>query len=393
MAGEKLTRAAELIPPYRGQLVNLLVDEESYSELINKAVTLPSIQISYRELYDLELLAVGAFSPLDRFMDKENYRRVLEEMRLTDGTLFPIPITLSTNDSKIPKLDKEILLRSPENEPLAIMTVEDIYPRDFKDEARLVYGTTDPSHPTVAEMNSWGKYCLSGPLKVLQLPKRYSFQELYRTPRETRAILQRMGYSDVVAFQTRNPMHRAHEFITKRAMEMINGALLIHPAVGLTKPGDVDTYVRIRCYKALVERYYDPSRTLLSLLPLAMRLAGPREALWHGIIRRNYGANYFIVGRDHAGVGNFYGPYEAWEIFKEFPDLGITPLFIRESFYCKKCGGMVNAKICPHGEDSRIRISGTKLRKLIRGGEKPPKEAMRPEVAEAILSFENPFVE
>ncbi len=376
-----------LIEPYGGRLVDLRVPEAERAELLARAHYLPSVQMTPRELCDLELLAVGAFSPLDRFMTREDYHRVLEDMRLADGTLFPIPVTLSVHHVDPAWIDHDIVLRSPRNEILAIMTVEEVYERDDKQEARAVFGTTDVSHPVVAEMEHWGKYCLSGTLRVLNLPVRYSFRDLYLTPAEVRARLERLGYTNVVAFQTRNPMHRGHEAITKRAMDTVHGSLLIHPAVGLTKPGDVDTYTRVRCYRTLVERYFDPERTVLSLLPLAMRLAGPREALWHGIIRRNYGANYFIVGRDHASPGvntdgqPFYPPYAAQELFAQYQDeIGVRMLAFQEFVYLPDEDRYEEITRVP-ADCEYVRLSGTRLRHHLMNGEPVPDWLVRPEVA------------
>ncbi|MDI7275710.1 MAG: bifunctional sulfate adenylyltransferase/adenylylsulfate kinase [Anaerolineae bacterium] len=330
-----------MIEPYGGKLVDLLLPEgQELEEWMARGNSLPSVQLSPRSLCDLELLATGAFSPLDRFMGEADYRRVLAEMRLADGTLFPIPVTLPVPAELPVRAGDLVGLRSPQNELLAVLTVEEKYPWSLVEEARQVYGTTDPQHPLVAEMASWGRCYLSGPLRVLRLPKHYSFSELRRTPRQVRDLLTAMGRERVVAFQTRNPIHRAHEELTKRAMAAVDGSLLIHPVVGLTRPGDVDFYTRVRCYKALVSRYYDPGRTVLSLLPLAMRLAGPREAVWHAIIRRNHGATHFIVGRDHAGPGKdsrgkpFYGPYDAQNLLIQYEqELGVKAVPFQEMVY------------------------------------------------------------
>ena len=265
-------RTVELISPYGGSLVNLLARDEERSELIIYANTLPSIQLSSRSLCDFELLASGAFSPLDRFMGKADYVRVLEEMRMSDGTLFPIPITLPVTAADSIREGKEMALRSPKNELLAVMSIEEVFKRDASREAELVYGTTDDRHPLVAEMASWPRTTISGPLRVISVPKHYDFAEHRRTPAEVRSALKSLGYANVVAFQTRNPIHRAHEELTKRAAQQIGGALLIHPVVGLTKPGDIDHFTRVRSYRLLVELYYRERRTLLSLLPLAMRI-------------------------------------------------------------------------------------------------------------------------
>jgi sulfate adenylyltransferase len=381
-----------LIPPYYGKLVNLLVDNEECGQLAQRANELPSLQLSPRSLCDLELLSIGAFSPLDRFMGKADYTRVLEEMRLANGTLFPIPITLPVQDAQFVQNGKDIALRSPQNELLAVMTVEEVFEWDSAREAQLALGTTDVRHPLIAEMASWGKLCISGPLKVLNLPKHYDFSELRKTPAEVRFTLEALGHTNVVAFQTRNPIHRAHEELTKRASEQIDGGLLIHPVVGLTKPGDVDHYTRVRAYKALVQRYYDKNRTVLSLLPLAMRMAGPREALWHAIIRRNYGANYFIVGRDHAGPGKdsegrpFYGPYDAQNLLQKFEsEIGVKMVPFKEIVYLPDEDRFEEQDRVPAG--TRIAsISGTEVRvDYLGNGKSLPEWFTRPETA-AILS-------
>ena len=329
-----------LISPYGGKLVNLIVTGEERQELLERSKRLPSVQISARSMCDLELLSTGAFSPLDRFMKKADYERVLTEMRLTDGTLFPIPITLPVDESAMPTWGEQITLCDARNNTIAVMQIEEIYHYDPQREARLVLGTTDPRHPLLSEMVRWGKVYVSGALKVIDLPRYYDFIDLRRTPAQVREILEQMGHSNVVAFQTRNPMHRIHEELTKRAAEEVDGSLLIHPVVGMTKPGDVDHYTRVRVYRALVGNYYDSNHTLLSLLPLAMRMAGPKEALWHALIRRNYGANHFIIGRDHAGPGNdshgkpFYGSYEAQAMLTQYTgELGVQPLEFKALVY------------------------------------------------------------
>ena len=357
-----------LISPYGGKLVNLVVDNEERQELLERSKRLPSVQISARALCDLELLATGAFSPLDRFMKKADYERVLTEMRLTDGTLFPIPITLPVDESALPTWGEQITLSDVRNNTIAIMQIEDVYHYDPQREARLVLGTTDPRHPLISEMVHWGKVYVTGELKVIDLPRYHDFIDLRRTPAQVRAALEKMGNANVVAFQTRNPMHRIHEELTKRAAEEVNGSLLIHPVVGLTKPGDVDHYTRVRVYRALVENYYDPSKTILSLLPLAMRMAGPKEALWHAIIRRNYGANYFIIGRDHAGPGNdsqgrpFYGPYEAQAMLTQYgEELGVQPIEFKALVYLADEDRYEENTKVP--ENARVfEISGTQVR-------------------------------
>ena len=314
---------AKLITPYGGKLVNLVVEGDERGELLERASKLSSIKITMRNLCDLELLATGGFSPLTTFMGKADYERVLHEMRLADGTLFPLPITLTADPKELPTVGEDLVLRNTNNDTIAIMTLEEVYHWDPDTEATLAYGSTDPRHPMVSEMARWGKVCISGPLKVVNLPKYYDFVDLRRTPAQVRSMLEEMGHDNVVAFQTRNPLHRIHEELTKRAAAQVKGSLLVHPTVGMTKPGDVDHYTRVRTYKALVDNHYDKKSTMLSLLPLAMRMAGPKEALLHAIIRRNHGANHFVVGRDHAGPGNdssgkpFYGPYDAQELMTQ----------------------------------------------------------------------------
>ena len=381
-----------LIPPYGGTLVDLVVRGEEREALLAEAAHYPSLQITDRNLHDLELLAVGAFSPLDRFMGKADYQRVLTEMRLADGTLFPIPITLTIDKEALPTRAEWITLRDSRNDIIAIMRLEEVFRWNPEREARLVLGTTDPRHPLVAEMQQWRDLCISGELKVLNLPRYYDFVELRRTPKEVRALLERMGNHNVVAFQTRNPMHRIHEELTKRAAAQVGGSLLIHPVVGMTKPGDVDHYTRVRVYKTLVEKYYDPNSTVLSLLPLAMRLAGPREALWHAIIRRNYGATHFIVGRDHAGPGKdsqgrpFYGPYEAQEMMVQYEEeLGVKMVPFKELVYLVDEDRYEERTKVPPGAKT-ARISGTQVREEYLAKGKPlPSWFTRPETAKILM--------
>src|SRR3954451_4413984 len=375
-----------MIAPYTAPLVNLL--EEGLSEY---AATLPSIQISPRSQCDLELLATGAFTPLDRFMSQRDYERVVNEMRLANGVLFPIPIALPVHEP-LP-LHHDIALRSQKNEILAVMTVEEVYGWDPDEAAAKVFGTTDHRHPLVAEMQRWGKLNVSGKLRLFRLPTPPDFRELRRTPAEVRGLLEALPLRvlNVVAFQTRNPMHRAHEELTKRAIAAIDGVLLLHPSVGMTKPGDVDHYTRVRTYKALTENHYDKGRVLLSLLPLAMRMAGPREALWHAIIRRNFGANHFIVGRDHASPGcGFYGPYDAQELVpKHSAELGMTMIPFRELVYIANEDRYEEASRIPAGAETRS-ISGTQVRDDFLGAGRPlPEWFTRPEVA-AILVESHP---
>lgn len=356
-----------------------------------------SIRLSDRSICDLELLATGAFSPLDRFMGAEDYRRVLEEMRLANGALFPIPVTLPVANDERVELDREVALLDAKNELLAVMTVEEIYDWDLRTTARQVFGTTDARHPLVAEMHGWGSRNISGRLQVFNLPKHYDFRELRLTPAETRERLADIGIENVVAFQTRNPLHRAHEELTKRATESVNGVLLLHPVVGLTKPGDIDHFTRVRTYKTLAAKYYDPNRILLALLPLAMRLAGPREALWHALIRRNYGANHMIIGRDHASPGNdsngkpFYPPYAAQELVQEFAEeVGVRVLPFGEFVYLPQEHRYEELrKVEP--QVATAQLSGTLVRDWHRRGITAlPSWFARPEVTAAIADVYPP---
>lgn len=385
-----------LISPYGDRLVNLWIPDEEREELRVRASSLPRLQLSPRNICDLELLATGAFSPLERFLGKDDYQRVVGEMRLASGKLIPIPLTLPVAPQSGIRLDTEIALTDQQNHLLAIMRVEEIYDWDLQDEAQQVYGTTDLRHPLVAEMHSWGTQNISGELRILALPRYYDFRSLRLTPSEVRARLTALGHSNVVAFQTRNPLHRAHEELTVRAARAIDGTLLLHPVVGLTKPGDIDHYARVRSYGVLAERYYDQQRMILALLPLAMRMGGPREALWHAIIRRNFGANHLIVGRDHASPGRdsqgkpFYGPYEAQELMtKHAEELGVRPLLYDELVYLPEEDRYEESSRIPAGK--RIAsLSGTEVREqYLQRGLKLPSWFTRPEVA-SILSESHP---
>jgi sulfate adenylyltransferase len=365
-----------LVSPYGGRLVDLMVAPERLDELKSYAGRLASIQISERSLCDLQLLATGAFSPLDRFVGQSDHQRILDELRLQSGHIFPIPVTLPVDPAPELRLDQDVALRNTKNELLAILTIEEIYAWDSAEVAAKIFGTQDPKHPLVAEMQHWGKLNISGRLQVLQLPRYYDFQDLRFTPAEVRARLETMGRHNIVAFQTRNPLHRAHEELTKRAIAEVDGVLLLHPVVGMTKPGDIDHFTRVRTYKVLAERYYDQGRILLALLPLAMRLAGPKEALWHAVIRRNYGANHLIVGRDHASPGTdsenrpFYGPYDAQELVEQFSEeLGVKVVPFQELVYQPENDRYEEASRAVNG----IAISGTEVREeyLNRGRELP----------------------
>ncbi|HMX76219.1 MAG TPA: bifunctional sulfate adenylyltransferase/adenylylsulfate kinase [Anaerolineales bacterium] len=388
---------AKLIPPYGGKLVNLVVEGKEREDLLSRAGKLPSIKITMRNLCDLELIATGGFSPLTTFMGKADYDRVLKEMRLADGTLFPLPITLTADPKELPTVGEELALRNANFDLIAVMTLEEVFHWDADTEAAHAYGSTDSKHPMVSEMGRWGKVCISGPMKVVNLPKYYDFVNLRHTPAQVRARLEEMGHDNVVAFQTRNPLHRIHEELTKRAAAQVNGSLLVHPTVGMTKPGDVDHYTRVRTYKALVDNHYDKNSTMLSLLPLAMRMAGPKEALLHAIIRRNHGANHFVVGRDHAGPGNdstgkpFYGPYDAQEIMKQYEaELGVKMVPFEMLVYLPDEDRYVEEKDVPKGAKV-ANISGTQVRDdYLAKGKLLPEWFTRPETAEILREMYPP---
>jgi sulfate adenylyltransferase len=310
-------------------------------------------------------------------------------MHLPNGLAWAIPVTLSLSDEEVKRIggaEAVTLLASEDGDPLAILEVAEVFRRDREEEALAVYRTDDLQHPGVKALHEAGDLCAAGEIRALRLPEHDDFLEYRLTPAQTRAEFARRGWRTVVGFQTRNPIHRAHEYIQKCALEIVDG-LLVHPLVGATKGDDVPAEVRMRCYEALFEGYYPKDRAMVSVFPAAMRYAGPREAIWHAIARKNYGCTHFIVGRDHAGVGDYYGTYEAQEIFAEFEpgELGITPLRFEHSFWCNRCEGMATAKTCPHGQDDRVSLSGTKVREMLSSGERPPIEFSRPEVADILI--------
>jgi sulfate adenylyltransferase len=378
------------IAPHGGTLVDLMVAGDSAGDLRVEVANLPSVVVNDRELADLEMLAVGALSPLTGFQSEADYHSILDTMRLTNGLAWAIPVTLSVDEDGSHRLGgaESVALRATEGgEPLAVLRVSEIYRRDKAKESLAVYRTEDVEHPGVSALHEAGDFCVAGELRVLDLPSHDDFLPYRLTPAQTRAAFAERGWNTVVGFQTRNPIHRAHEYIQKCALEIVDG-LLVHPLVGATKGDDVPADVRMRCYEALFEGYYPKDRAMVSVFPAAMRYAGPREAIWHAICRKNYGCTHFIVGRDHAGVGTYYGTYDAQQIFTEFEpgELGITTLNFEHSFWCQACEGMASPKTCPHGEETRISLSGTKVREMLRAGERPPQEFSRPEVANILIA-------
>ena len=378
------------IAPHGGTLVDLLVTGPEAESLEREAENRPKITVNERELSDLEMLAVGALSPLRGFVGERDYRSILDSMHLENGLAWTIPVTLSLTDEEAKRVggaDAVALVAEEGGRPLALLEISGVFKRDREREAVAVFGTEDVEHPGVAALHKAGDFCLAGDLKVLRTPEHGDFLEYRLTPAQTRAAFRERGWRSVVGFQTRNPIHRAHEYIQKCALEIVDG-LLVHPLVGATKADDVPPDVRMRCYEALFDGYYPKDRAMVSVFPAAMRYAGPKEAIWHAIARKNYGCTHFIVGRDHAGVGSYYGTYDAQKIFEQFEadELGIMPLKFEHSFWCNACEGMGSPKTCPHDAEDRVSLSGTKVREMLRDGERPPQEFSRPEVADILIA-------
>ncbi len=382
----------DVILPHGGVLVDRVLRGEVREAVRERAERMLKIPLDRMGLSDLELLAVGAFSPLTGFMLKADYDRCVEEMRLTNGLVWTIPVTLAVEKDLADRVKEgqEVALCEGDR-VLAVMEVAEKYPYDRKvkeREAKEVYRTTDEAHPGVARLYRRGEVLLGGDIWLVDWPTavKTEFPELRHTPAQTRRMFARRGWRSVVGFQTRNPIHRAHEYIQKTALEIVDG-LFLHPLVGETKKDDIPAEVRIASYQAILRDYYPAERVILGVFPAAMRYAGPREAVFHAICRKNYGCTHFIVGRDHAGVGNYYGTYDAQNIFDEFPpeDIGIIPLKFEHAFYCRRCGGVVSAKTCPHGPEDRVYLSGTQVRQMLERGEMLPEEFTRPEVARILL--------
>ena len=381
-----------LIPPHGGSLVNLVVEGPDAQARAEAATVLPAVSLSPRARADLELLAVGAFSPLTGFMTRRDYEAVVHDMRLASGLAWPLPITVSAPRSAARGLEgRQVALCDEAGQRLAVMDVEETYEYDKREEARHVYGTEDDAHPGVATVYRQHEVLLGGPVRLFRRHRDRHLLAHQRDPLQTRALIAERGWKTVVGFQTRNPVHRAHEYIQKCAMETVDG-LLFHPLVGATKDDDIPAPVRMACYEALLAGYYPKDRVLLSVFPAAMRYAGPREAVFHALVRKNYGCSHFIVGRDHAGVGGYYGSYDAQHIFREFgmDELGVTPMFFENSFFCRACDAMGTRKTCPHGEADHVSLSGTHVREMLSRGEVPPPEFSRPEVARILIEASLP---
>ena len=376
-----------LIAPHGGELVINMAGDSERTELQERARSLPQVQVGSRQLADLEMLAIGAYSPLGGFMNKADYLGSVNDMHLSNGLPWSVPITLSTTSEQAASLKEgsQVALVNPQGTLQAVMTIEEKFGYDKQHEANKVYRTTDEAHPGVKVVYEQGDVLLGGPVRVIDLQQQ-AFAKYRFTPTQSRQAFAERGWKRVVGFQTRNPVHRAHEYIQKCAMETVDG-LYLHPLVGDTKGDDIPADVRMQCYEVLLENYYPTGRVILGVLPAAMRYAGPREAIFHALMRKNYGCSHFIVGRDHAGVGTYYGTYDAHYIFAEFDPakLGITPMFFDHTFFCRACDSMASSKTCPHSSDHHVALSGTKVRQMLLAGEIPPREFSRPEVAQVLI--------
>lgn len=378
-----------VIKPHGGRLVNRISHEERLRE---EAREMPRRDLTLDEARDLANIGHGVFSPLEGYMCREDFEVVLEEGRLANDLPWTIPIVIDADRDEIARvLEGDTLALFYEGRPLGILDVEEIFSYEKKRYAEKVFKTTSEEHPGVARIYAKKDHLLGGRITLLEDPPT-NFPRYKLWPKETRVLFRERGWRTVVGFQTRNAPHIGHEYVQKTALTFVDG-LFINPLIGKKKRGDFKDEVIIKTYEVLFEHYYPKDSATMAVLETEMRYAGPREAIFHAIIRKNFGCTHFIVGRDHAGVGNFYGPFEAQEIFDYYPDLGIVPMFFKSFFHCTKCGGVVNDKICPHGPEHHINFSGTKIREMLLRGERPPETMMRPEVAEAILSFDHPFVE
>lgn len=379
----------DTIAPHGGKLINRISEEKEREILEEKIPNFKRIKLNKREISDLEMIATGSLSPLEGFMLKKDYDSVLDMMHLSNGLSWTIPITLSATgeEAKNFKEGDDIALEDENGGGiLAILHLEEKYKYNKEKEADQVYGTLDAAHPGVAYLYQTGDMLLGGKISLIKRPRYTNFMKYRLDPSETRKIFREKGWRRVVGFQTRNPIHRAHEYIQKCALEVVDG-LFLHPLIGETKGDDISADIRMKSYEVILEKYYPLDRTIIGVFPAAMRYAGPKEAIFHAIIRKNYGCTHFIVGRDHAGVGNYYGTFDAHYIFDEFDpeDIGIIPLFFDHTFFCRTCGGMASYKTCPHDSSHHVTLSGTKVREMLRKGDIPPVEFTRPEVAKVLI--------
>lgn len=381
-----------MIKPHGGTLINRIAKGKEKEKLIKQAQKFYKINIQDRLVSDCEMIAIGGFSPLTGFMGKDTAISVIEKMKLPGGTIWSIPILLpisKSDKSKIKNGDK-VILQDKYDRIIAIIEVSEKFTLDLENYCQKVFKTTEIAHPGVKAVKEAGNYFLAGDIKLINRPLREKIdKDYFKDPLQTRKEFKGKGWNSIIAFQTRNPIHRAHEYLIKCALEITDGAL-IHPLVGETKPDDIPANVRMQCYETIIENYFNQEKTMLTVLPTAMRYAGPKEAIHHMIMRKNYGCTHMIIGRDHAGVGDYYGTYEAQALVDKVSEqLGIIALKFEHSFYCKKCENMATKKTCPHSADAHVFLSGTKVRKMLKEGEKPPKEFSRPEVAEVLLKWAN----
>ncbi len=378
--------------PHGGVLINRLANVQEKDEWVRRSRELPKIPASAVTVANIEMIAIGGYSPITGFMERQAYWSVVYDMKLPNGLVWSIPIVLPIPEDFIKDVKRSELAAICDGgfkDVYAVIKVSDIFKRDKGIEAKEVYGTKDLSHPGVERIYSEPEWLVGGEIIAIKLPEHHpSIKAHYLTPKETRSVFISRGYRRVVGFQTRNPLHRAHEYIVKCALETVDG-LLLHPLVGPTKSDDIPSEVRMRCYEVLIEKYFPKERVVLAVNPSPMWYAGPREAIFHAIVRKNYGCTHFIIGRDHAGVGNFYDPFAAHRIFDQFTldEIGIVPIFFDDSFYCSKCENMATSKVCPHGVEDRVYFSGTKVRNQLKMGELPPPEITRPEVAQILIEF------
>ncbi|MBT3227628.1 MAG: sulfate adenylyltransferase [Candidatus Marinimicrobia bacterium] len=383
---------SKLVPPHGGALnPRMIEDQEQRAVAVEAAASLIRIKLASKEESDLIMLATGSFSPLSGFMGQADYESVVKDMRLADGVLWPIPIVLPVSHSQAESIaigDKIALVATDTDEIMATMSVSEKYSYDKESEAQNVFCTTDEAHPGVKKIVEQGEVYLGGPVEVFSEGEYPEIYPEYARPEETRALFVEKGWNTVAAFQTRNPIHRSHEYLTKVAMEVCDG-VLIHPVVGKLKAGDIPADIRMKCYQAMLDNYYKPENTVLKVYPMEMRYGGPREAILHAIIRQNFGCSHMIIGRDHAGVGNYYGPFDAQDIFDKLKpgDIHLKPLKLDWTFWCNKCEAIVSTKTCPHGNDDHLMISGTKLRDMLANGERPPVEFGRPEVIDILIDY------
>lgn len=379
-----MTLSLDGITPHGGQLINRIATAAERQEFLDQADYLPRVQLDDRLLSDLEMIAIGALSPLTGFMEKADYERVVTEMRLANGLPWSIPITLSVDPegAEYLKEGEWVRLDDPQGRFVGVLELTSKYRYNKAHEATQVYGTDDQNHPGVQVLYKKGAIKLAGPVWLLQRYPHSQFPQYQIDPIQSRALFREKGWKTIVGFQTRNPIHRAHEYIQKCALETVDG-LFLHPLVGTTKDDDIAADVRMRCYEIMLDRYFPKDRVILAINPASMRYAGPREAIFHALIRKNYGCSHFIVGRDHAGVGNYYGTYDAQKIFEQFQpsEIGIVPMKFEHAFYCKRSQQMATTKTSPSAPEERIHLSGTKVREMLRRGELPPPEFSRPEVA------------